>query len=146
PWLASVDGHLPQVARIVPLVLDRVHKGWYAQGYEVVGVNNVASFPSYHTAESMLVVLAMMRYSRRLRWVGVWYISSMGFCLVYLGEHYLIDVLMGIAVATGSWYLAVKLLPSRLAVEEIEAGLIPLRAKTLSRSILQRQYRDGPSG
>src|SRR3989304_5408643 len=66
PWLAGQDGHLPQLARIAPQVMNHVRPGCDEQGYRAVGVNDVAPFPSYHTAQTLLVALIAGRYSHRL--------------------------------------------------------------------------------
>ena len=49
----------------------------------------------------LIVAGALWRYDRRLGLLGVAYALGMGFSLVYLGEHYLVDVLAGWALAAG---------------------------------------------
>ena len=73
--------------------------------------NPVAAIPSLHSAIPMLVVLLAWPYCRRLGHVLlVCYVAAMTFTLVYGGEHYVLDVLVGwlyalIAVAAVGWLL-----------------------------------------
>lgn len=60
--------------------------------------NPVAAMPSLHLAISLATAVALWRIDRRLGLVGIGYAVTMGFSLVYLGEHYLADVLAGMFV------------------------------------------------
>src|SRR5581483_8343840 len=111
PWMAANNGHLPEVFRIVRIVVDRVAPGAYQNGYAAAGINEVASFPSFHMSESLLVVMAAWGYGRWPRRIGIVYALSMGFSLVYLGEHYVADVLAGAALGLASWRCALSLTP-----------------------------------
>jgi membrane-associated phospholipid phosphatase len=112
PWLAGLDGHLPQLTRIAARVVDNVRPGFYERNYQVTDINDVASFPSLHLALTLLVVLANWRYSRWMRILGPLYVASMGFSLVYLAEHYVSDLLAGLLLGGFSWAVAVRLTPS----------------------------------
>src|SRR5262249_28123176 len=58
--------------------------------------NDVAAVPSLHAAYTMLIALFLWpRLDRRWRPLLVAYPIGMGLSLVYLGEHYLIDILLG---------------------------------------------------
>jgi membrane-associated phospholipid phosphatase len=118
PWLAGLDGHLPQLTRIAAVVMDNVRRGFYERGYQVVGINDVASFPSLHMAQVLLVVLASWRYGHWMRVLGPLYIASMGFSLVYLAEHYVSDVLVGLLLGGFSWTVALRLTPSMRQAQE----------------------------
>ncbi len=121
PWLAGLDGHLPQLTRTAAAVVDSFWSGFYERNYQVVGINDVAAFPSLHVAQTILVVLASWRFGRWMRILGPVYVASMGFSLVYLGEHYVSDVLAGLVLGGFSWAVAVRLTPSmRQAQEEGE--------------------------
>lgn len=112
PWLAGLDGHLPQLTRIAAAVIDSVRPGFYEQNYQVVGINDVAALPSFHIAQTFLVVLVSWRHSRWVRILGPLYVASMGFSLVYLAEHYVSDVLAGLLLGGFAWAVALKLTPS----------------------------------
>ena len=111
PWLAAQDGYLPEVYRIGPELLNLIQPGAYERGYQAVGVNDVAAFPSYHTAQTTLMAAAIWWYMPRLRVLGVLYVASMCFALTYMGEHYVSDELAGIVVAVAAWTFALRVTP-----------------------------------
>ncbi len=95
PWLASREGFLPHVARLTPIMsrtmgveLTRVME---SQRF----VNKVAAVPSLHAGTALLITLFFWSWTRRWRWALALYPLAMGFALVYLGEHYVSDVLLG---------------------------------------------------
>ncbi|MFC6154642.1 phosphatase PAP2 family protein [Nocardioides yefusunii] len=99
PWLASQEGYLGDVARLTS-------RGWRDLGLEranmvLHGVGNpVAAMPSLHTGISALIALyAVQRLRSQWRWLLLAYPLVMGTALVYFGEHYVIDVIAGIALA-----------------------------------------------
>jgi membrane-associated phospholipid phosphatase len=55
--------------------------------------------PSLHTAITVVMAFALWRVRRSLGIAGALYSLLMGFSLIYLGEHYLVDVLAGVALA-----------------------------------------------
>jgi membrane-associated phospholipid phosphatase len=132
PWLAGLDGYLPAVSRIAPEVAEVVRPGFYDRGYQAVGVNDVAAFPSYHTAQTLAVALVASRFGRRPAIGGALYLAAMGFSLVYLGEHYASDVFAGIALGSFAWFAALKLTPR--PVQRPAAIASPVPAEPLHRA------------
>ncbi len=117
PWLASAKGFLPHVTRIVPAVwraLDvRLADPLIQSGYQYA--NNVAAVPSLHTAFAILV--AAFVWPRRRRWLrplALAYPAAMAFALVYTGEHYVFDELLGCLYAAVA-ILAVRAVARRRA-------------------------------
>jgi membrane-associated phospholipid phosphatase len=96
PWLASEYGHGPDMARVVADVLNWNPERASETG--AAGVNPFAAMPSLHLALTALVAVALWRH-RWLRPVGIAYLVAMAFSLVYLGEHYVVDELAGLAAA-----------------------------------------------
>jgi membrane-associated phospholipid phosphatase len=113
PWLAADDGYLPGLQRIVPIVWDKVgvHQ---AAALFVKGTafsNDIAAMPSLHAAYPLLLLLVFWATARSaVRVLLVGYVLAMAFSLVYLGEHFVIDELVGWACA-----IAVFVVGSRLA-------------------------------
>jgi membrane-associated phospholipid phosphatase len=73
---------------------------------EYVGVDNnpVAAFPSLHAAIPMVMGLFLLLRCQKVRqvgWVLVVYALLVGLAVVYLGEHWVIDVVAGYALAGG---------------------------------------------
>jgi len=98
PWFAAARGVIPDVDRLSGL-------GWDVVGLHSAGalldqgqakVNLVAALPSLHTAYAVLVFLF---FWPALRWAArallALYPLLMGLILVYSGEHYVVDVLLG---------------------------------------------------
>ena len=56
----------------------------------------MAAVPSLHTAFALLIAITLWPVApRRLRPLVALYPLAMGFTLVYTGEHYVFDVLLG---------------------------------------------------
>jgi membrane-associated phospholipid phosphatase len=108
PWMASQDGFLPHLTRIIPNVwhsLDLHFAGTVVEGgYRYA--NDVAAVPSLHAAFALLV--AVFLWPRRRKWlrpIVALYPVAMGFSLVYTGEHYVSDILLGWVYAVGAVFL-----------------------------------------
>ncbi len=93
------------MTRIVPIVCRDLHlrllSSLVQSGYQYA--NNVAAVPSLHTA--FAIVIAAFLWPERRRWlrpIVVAYPIVMAFALVYTGEHYVFDVLLGGCYAAGS--------------------------------------------
>jgi membrane-associated phospholipid phosphatase len=122
PWLAGQLGEVPAIARIVPEVSGSVAPGAYARGEYVAGINDVAAMPSVHTAVTVVVALMAARLHPLAGLAGGLYALSMGFSLVYLGEHYFVDVLAGALTAGLVWTASVRVLKS-LGRRRVSAGI-----------------------
>jgi membrane-associated phospholipid phosphatase len=85
------------------------HDGW-GPLYSVFGGNPLAAMPSLHFATSMMAALLLTETGPRAGAVGWAYAVTLGFALVYLGEHYLADLLGGAALT-----MAVRRLGPRVA-------------------------------
>lgn len=102
PWMAGQMGQLPVVYGILGDVLGGSTPGFYEYGVRVAGGNSVAAMPSVHAAAAMMIGLAGVG---RWRYLGFGYVLAMSWSLVYLGQHYLIDAVVGCALAYGCWWL-----------------------------------------
>lgn len=100
PWLAAADGHAPATYRVIDFVFRGMERGIYGDLQSALGEpNDIAAVPSIHMALTCVVLLQAR--AMRSRWVFplTVYAAVMAFSLVYLGEHYVFDVLAGVAVA-----------------------------------------------
>lgn len=98
PWMAAVNGRLPQVHRVVPETLHQLGGDTVsgAVGQAAAYSNPVAAMPSLHAAMPMMLLLFFWPVVRsRGRVVLVSYAALMGLTLIYTGEHYVVDVLAG---------------------------------------------------
>ena len=67
--------------------------------------NPVAAMPSLHAAYPWLSFLALRKYSKKLGWFFLPYPILVWFSVVYLGEHYVIDVIAGVVYAQASFWI-----------------------------------------
>lgn len=71
--------------------------GWGSL-YSVFGGNPLAAMPSLHFATSVNAALVLAEVSPVAGALGCAYAATLGFALVYLGEHYMVDLLAGAAL------------------------------------------------
>jgi membrane-associated phospholipid phosphatase len=116
PWLAGARGHIPQVHRIMRDVVMGATPESYGAGLRAVGENDVAAMPSLHMALTVLVALVAARAGRAAGIAGWIYAAAMALALVYLGEHYVVDLVAGAALAWVVW---------RLCSSSVPAGRVP---------------------
>jgi hypothetical protein len=104
PWMAAQQGHLPEMDRIVAVLMNVVASTQTAAALEdgdgrISLANPVAAVPSMHAALPMLLLLFTWHRVQRLRVPATAYTVLMAYLLVYTGEHYLFDILAGWACA-----------------------------------------------
>jgi membrane-associated phospholipid phosphatase len=66
--------------------------------YEALGGNPWAAMPSLHFATSLLAAILLTESAPGAGAVGYVYAGALALALVYLGEHYLVDLLAGAAL------------------------------------------------
>lgn len=71
--------------------------GWGSL-YSVFGGNPLAAMPSLHFATTVMAALLLAEVGTVPGALGFTYAATLGFALVYLGEHYLVDLIAGTAL------------------------------------------------
>lgn len=107
PWMAGLNGYLPEVGRVVSETLQATGIGTIrsAVARGEAYSNAVAAIPSLHSAVPMMVLLFAWGYvGWRVRALLVAYILAMTFTLAYGGEHFIVDAFVGWAYAAVSVY------------------------------------------
>jgi hypothetical protein len=100
PWMASQGGLLPYIVKILDVTFASFGQPIYLPTvYRHLGVNMVAAVPSLHAAYPLLTGLFVARESRKLIPLMAIYVISGWVAVVYLGEHYVFDVLAGAVYA-----------------------------------------------
>lgn len=129
PWMASQRHLIAPITRIVPQVWTvlplRSSGGIVERGYQYA--NNVAAVPSLHAAFSLLVAITL--WPRRHRWLRplvIAYPLAMAFAVVYTGEHYVSDVLLGWIYTVGVVLVgaALPILRHRLRAASMPAAAV----------------------
>jgi membrane-associated phospholipid phosphatase len=101
PWWASENlGRMDGSVRRVVIETERELRGQQrpAQDHEI-GANPWAAMPSDHLATALMTGLLLYEADRRIGFAALGYAGLLGFALVYLGEHYVLDLIAGAALA-----------------------------------------------
>ncbi len=100
PWAASLTGHLDPTYKVVTEVGSELNVNLYRYfDNQIRSSNPVAAMPSVHMAISVIVLLMAFRVNWILGGLALAYNAAMAFSLVYLGEHYVLDILAGVLLA-----------------------------------------------
>jgi membrane-associated phospholipid phosphatase len=99
PWWAAENGYIDEdVRRVMVEVGEEVWGDAWPRLYDALGGNPWAAMPSLHFATSLLAAKLLAESSPAAGAVGYGYAGALGFALVYLGEHYAIDLIAGAAL------------------------------------------------
>jgi membrane-associated phospholipid phosphatase len=106
PWYAAQQGRLGEsedetAALVRRLMVEYGEDFWRERWpalYGVLGGNPLAAMPSLHFATSSMAAVLLSETSLGGGLAGVAYAGVLGFALVYLGEHYVVDLLGGTAL------------------------------------------------
>lgn len=99
PWWAGEKGHLPPVRRIMVEAGSEFWGGLWQRLYDSLGRNPFAAMPSLHFATSVSAAHVLSDLGPVEGALGWTYTAALGFALVYLGEHYVVDLVAGLALA-----------------------------------------------
>lgn len=114
PWYGLVGAHGwggVDATRILLQVDHNLGLPFYRTIFDFVSSNAFAAFPSLHSMYPWLISLYALKIKKTralpilLFPVGVW------FSVVYLGEHYVVDVIGAVIYGTCAFFLAEKLAP-----------------------------------
>lgn len=96
PWWASEQGRTgEEVRRIMVGVGEETWRSAWPAMYGALGGNPWAAMPSLHFATSSMAAISLSEAGRVEGALGWSYALTLGFALVYLGEHYVTDLLAG---------------------------------------------------
>jgi membrane-associated phospholipid phosphatase len=116
PWFAAAGGDErggrdgAEVRRMMVEYGEHFWRDGWGPLYSVFGGNPLAAMPSLHFATSLMAALLLAEAGPVAGALGATYTATLGFALVYLGEHYVVDLLAGAALT-----LAVRRAAPRLA-------------------------------
>lgn len=99
PWWSSEQGLTDEeVRRIMIQVGEETWGSAWPSMYGALGGNPWAAMPSLHFATSVMAALLLTEVGPVAGALGFTYTATLGFALVYLGEHYVVDLLAGTAL------------------------------------------------
>jgi membrane-associated phospholipid phosphatase len=95
---AGTSATTPVVRRMMAEYGEHFWRDRWGPLYSVLGGNPLAAMPSLHFATSLMAALLLAEVGVVAGALGFAYTVTLGFALVYLGEHYLVDLLAGAAL------------------------------------------------
>ncbi len=113
PWMASNQGFIPPLKKIMDQVMASfAHPIDVPSVYRYFGANLVAAVPSLHAAYPWLIFIFLHKKFKAWAILALPYVFGVWFAVTYLGEHYAIDVIIGVAYACAA-YLIISLSQKR---------------------------------
>ena len=88
--------------------------------WDTFNANLYAAIPSLHGAYPCVMAFFGMKKFKRLRWLWLFYPLGTWFSAVYLDEHYIIDLFIGLIYFIIAYYIVKKLLYPKLFRQYVE--------------------------
>ncbi len=99
PWWAAEQGYMGgEVRRTMVEVGERTWGRYWPAMYRSLGGNPWAAMPSLHFGTSLMAAILLAEGDTGRGAAGWAYALVLGFALVYLGEHYVVDLAAGTAI------------------------------------------------
>jgi hypothetical protein len=134
PWYAAAaadkDTDEPAVRRMMVEYGELFWRDGWGPLYSVFGGNPLAAMPSLHFATSVMAALLLAETGPVAGALGVSYAAALGFALVYLGEHYVADLLAGAALTVAVRRLGPRAEPALARVGRAVAALEAMAHET----------------
>lgn len=133
PWMAAEHlrqvGHtyvrassgkvyLPGVRDLFNVFVWHWYNGYNGQltiGFLHGHVDQVGAIPSEHAAFPLLFFLFLRRQFGRIAYLALLYVAGLVFSVMYLGQHYFIDIIIGFAYAAAGYACAMYAVPALFA-------------------------------
>jgi membrane-associated phospholipid phosphatase len=106
PWWAAAHDRLDdgQPVRVRRMMIEYGERFWgdrWGALYDFLGGNPLAAMPSLHFATSLMAAHLLSEVGPVAGALGWAYTATLGLALVYLGEHYAVDLIGGALLAEG---------------------------------------------
>jgi len=134
PWYAAAEGHMedggtPELRRMMVEYGEQFWRSGWAPLYGVLGGNPLAAMPSLHFATSVSAAHVLAETGTLAGLLGWAYTATLGTALVYLGEHYVVDLAAGLGLAEAVRLGAPRAEPAALRLSRVVQS-IEVRAHT----------------
>jgi membrane-associated phospholipid phosphatase len=117
------EGGAQQVRRMMVEYGEHFWGDGWGPLYSVLGGNPLAAMPSLHFATSVMAALLLAEAGPVSGTLGATYAAVLGFALVYLGEHYVVDLLAGAALTGAVRRLGPRAAPAFASIARAIAAL-----------------------
>jgi membrane-associated phospholipid phosphatase len=91
------------------------YNGQLTVGFLHGHVDQAGAIPSEHAAFPFLFFLFLRRQFGRPAYLVLLYVAGLAFSVMYLGQHYFVDILAGIAYAAAAYAVAMYAVPALFA-------------------------------
>lgn len=158
PWLTADAAPQTDIFRVMVSVGRSINSSLFDRTYGVLGdPNPVAAMPSLHQAITFMLFWFALHHSRWLATLAFLYSLAMAFALVYTGEHYVIDILVGSAIASYAYFFAGRWLnvtapffggmtqPALVPTGEPDVTIIPPRSMAREPALRDDRKREEPA-
>ena len=158
PWLTADAAPQTDIFRVMVSVGRNINSSLFDRTYGVLGdPNPVAAMPSLHQAITFMLFWFALHHSRWLAALAFLYSLSMAFALVYTGEHYVIDILVGSAITTYAYFFAGRWLnvtapffggvtqPVLVPATEFDSAQVSPRIPVRDQSMRDERQREEPA-
>jgi membrane-associated phospholipid phosphatase len=103
PWYAAQldvaeEGKTPELRRMMVEYGEEFWKSGWAPMFDFLAGNPLAAMPSLHFATSVMAARVLNKTGPVAGALGWGYAATLGVALVYLGEHYVVDLAAGYAL------------------------------------------------
>jgi hypothetical protein len=103
PWMAAEQFQvLPEISHITT----QIYNVSLPTVSRTFGLNPIAAMPSLHAAFPTLLTLLCFKLFGKWGMVMLAYGATVVFMIVYMGEHYVVDILAGVALAVAGYLAA----------------------------------------
>jgi membrane-associated phospholipid phosphatase len=123
PWYAAREGRMGtgsgQQLAVRRMMAEYGAEFWgdaWGPLYSYIGGNPLAAMPSLHFATSVMAAHLLSEVGRGPGLVGWSYAALLGVALVYLGEHYVVDLVAGLALTEGVRAAVPRVVPALAGV------------------------------
>jgi membrane-associated phospholipid phosphatase len=140
PWYASQRAGLIEVHKVVDYVVAQIGWGWdFSRIYNNLNPNPVAAMPSLHAAYPTLAFLALFSFKKKIGLLFLPYPFLVWLSVVYLGEHYVIDVIAGIIYASGAYLVIYQ----QTLMRRIASKVFSVARRVMRKALTLEEVRVG---
>lgn len=124
PWMANNQGYISGISKVMDQTFKAFPDKWHVPTiYQQFDPNPVAAIPSLHAAYPFLVLLFCINLFGKKGLLFLPYVLGVWWSIVYSGEHYVIDVILG-AIYAAAFYMLAKQLHHNVKFQNSLTSLI----------------------
>jgi membrane-associated phospholipid phosphatase len=132
PWYAEQQGVIHGVTKLISTTLPSSISPYYQN----LNPNPVAAFPSLHAAFPFVSFLAVRGVYPRGAWFALAWCVLVWFSVVYLGEHWAVDVFGGVLLAAASWLVLMRVVVPHVRVLQHSTPALDGREITAGKEVV----------